>query len=167
MNTHLVRPLNVEEDAQHFPPDHMRSFVGLPQKRVFSVGTRFYRFITPQRGDHCGNHVLVGNFWFGESMWSRLCRLSFKSRRTLIETARNRFAVTRAFNREMEYLCGIILCEPVCGWVGKARCQIDEEARARLPGGFEQVYFPSLGANPNNNSTPYARMCYWAAIEGQ
>jgi hypothetical protein len=167
-----MRPLNENFDFKQLPKDKrmevLNAFLGTPRKETFPVGTHFYRFVTPKKGEHApllGNAILTAEWWFGEGTRSKLSRISYRGRTPLAHSARSRLSVTSAFNREMEYLCRVIVVAPICGWVGNARWQHEIGTKVFLPGGAEQVYFPSLGTNSNGLYSDAVRLDMWAYLD--
>lgn len=167
-----MQPLNDDFAFDQLPASKRRevqnAFSGIPRKETYAVGTRFYRFVTPKKGEQApllGNSVLDAEWWFGEAVRSQLSRAAHRQRTSLGNAARSRLAVTREFNREMEYLCRILVVSPVCGWVGRARWQQNGTETVLLPGGAEQVYFPSLSVAPTGLSSNVAKLDMWAYLD--
>ena len=164
-----MKPLNEDFAFDQLPSNErmevLNAFRGTPRKDTFAVGTRFYRFITPKKGEQAGNAILGAKWWFGESVRSQLSRLAHRQRTSLAGAARSHLSVTQSFNREMEYLCRIIVTSPICGWVGLARWQQDETRSVHLPGGAEQVYFPSLAVQADGLRSSVVRLDMWAYLD--
>lgn len=168
----MMRPLNEDFDFKQLPDNErvevLNAFLETPRKETFPVGTHFYRFVTPKKGDHApllGNAILTAEWWFGEGTRSELSRLSHRGRTSLANSARSWLSVTSAYNREMEYLCRARAMAPICGWVGNARWQHDIGTRVFLPGGAEQIYFPSLGTNSSGLCSDSVRLDMWAYLD--
>lgn len=144
------------------------AFVGVPTKFLYSPGSVFYRFVTPKKGDTtelAGNGVLDAYWWFDEKTRAHLSAFAMRQKISLAKVVRAGLGVTSNFNREMEYLCSILLTAPVYGWHGKARWQNDDVLKITYPGGSDQVYFPSLGLSPNKMTSSTAKLRMWAYLD--
>jgi hypothetical protein len=117
-----MKVLNEDFDFDQLPPDKraevLNAFRGIPQREMFVVGAQFYRFVTPKKGDRApllGNAVLNAEWWFGQRTRSQLSQLAYQQRTSLANSARSRLAVSRVFNREMEFLVRTIATSPIYG----------------------------------------------------
>ena len=163
----ISQPLNADFEfsqlSDKLRQEVLAAFHGTPRKVTFAPGVMFYRWVTPRKGDSpelSGNGVLDGRWWFSMEVWNRITRAAFRKNTPIRNAARSKLAVTTAFNREMEYMCRIVLQAPVCGWVGPASAQHDP-TRGRLPGGSEQIYFPSLAVAAGGIFSSVARLDWW------
>lgn len=167
-----MKPLNQDFAFDQLPAkersEFLAAFFETPKPKLFLAGTKFFRFVTPQKGETPklkGNGILDAAWWFDKDTHTHVSKLAHKAKTSLAHAARSSLAITQRFNSEMEYLCAIRLTAPVYGWVGRARWQEDVELQLCYPGGSPQVYFPSLATRNNGLSSAVAKLEMWGFLD--